>query len=515
VTFDSSGNVTSNQTPLDPTTSAGLTELQGLATLYKADQPLLQFLEAVTGKGASDILLAWDFTTQVTVDPLNPSLAGSPASTTSSRTFGTLGSLPAQAGVDTQTYLVGALGSANCAAVGCAAVGDVVGGLLNTVNYQTTQTNPDGGSATPGPWNDPVHPTQQSTPQIQALIFLPAGSPPTGGWPFVIFGHGLGEQKEDLFAIAPQLAAAGYATAAVDDVDSGSRAIQTSTTAALGCSGTPTYSAQPQCFTQILSTDLATTRDNIRQTVLDYLSLSAALKACGTSGCAYVSGTSGTVVAVNGAKLGYVGQSLGGIIGTTFSASSNDIKAAVLNVPGVGLLDILENTANLSIRCSLVNGLINAGVVTGDLYTGGSTGLCLTEDWQKQASYQQFASVARWVLDPADGANYLAKLAPKKFIIQEVDNDQVVPNIATNNEGMLLGLTAGSASDALPASASSPPAPSSGVAGSPRLWLKYFTTASHAYQHGSLLSPVASQAGLLGTEQMQVDAITFMALNNH
>ena len=119
------------------------------------------------------------------------------------------------------------------------------------------------------------------------------------------------------------------------------------------------YSAAPQCYASILTTDLATTRDNIRQTVLDMMSLAnAALKACGLR--------HGTPVARRSFRparrpaspvrrcrsmapsIGYIGQSLGGIIGTTFTASEPAIKASILNVPGVGLLDVLENTANLA-----------------------------------------------------------------------------------------------------------------------------------------------------------------------
>ena len=69
--------------------------------------------------------------------------------------------------------------------------------------------------------------------------------------------------------------------------------------------------------------------------------------------------------------------------------------------------------------------------------------LCADEAWQAQPGYQQFSGVARWVIDPADGANFMSRLATKKFLIQEVVDDQVVPNFATDIEGALAGLIAG------------------------------------------------------------------------
>ena len=44
------------------------------------------------------------------------------------------------------------------------------------------------------------------------------------------------------------------------------------------------------------------------------------------------------------------------------------------------------------------------------------------------------------VLDSADGANFTKMLATRRFLIQEVIGDKVVPNIATDNEGKLVGL---------------------------------------------------------------------------
>jgi hypothetical protein len=220
----------------------------------------------------------------------------------------------------------------------------------------------------------------------------------------------------------------------------------------------------------------------------------------------------------------------------------------VLNVSGVGLVDILENTPNLEIRCTLVNQLIDAGILVGQKWdpSNPTVGLCTTDAWHDptmQPGYAQFAGVARWVLDPADGANFTTKLATRRFLLQEVVNDQVVPNIATDNEGKLVGLTAGTA-DPMPF----PPTTTASAALLSNLngnnWLRYpmiagtATTFGNLFQHASLLQPAASAGqcsqdpgmtctssadcgagnvcvfpGVLGTARVQVDALTFLKAN--
>jgi hypothetical protein len=327
--------------------------------------------------------------------------------------------------------------------------------------------------------------------------------------------------------------------------------VQITNDAALGCNGTPPLdpTSLPQCFQPILGADLGQTRDNIRQTVLDLQRLVLAIKACGAAGCA--SANSAGNLKVDTDHLVYAGQSLGGIIGTTTSATAANIKSAVLNVPAVSWLDILEHTTTLDIRCSLVDALIDAGVLVGDKWNGSSsapTGLCADQAWQMQPGYQQFSAIARWVIDPADGVNFLPSLVTKKFMIQEVVNDTVVPNFATDIEGLLTGSTAATADPYNPLAAL---APSAAITTNPMAskWLRYPTLpASDAttgnfgnlFTHPSLLRPQASPGlcvgdhatvcasnttcaalgglcvfpGSLGTARLQTDAITFLSLNH-
>ena len=119
---------------------------------------------------------------------------------------------------------------------------------------------------------------------------------------------------------------------------------------------------------------------------------------------------------------------------------------------------------------------------------------------------------------PVDAVNftkaYGASSGPTLFL-QEVKGDQVIPNEATDPYGSLSGLTKVPASIATAAMPTATPA--SGMAGSS--WVEYSNVPADAAQafpgntfaHGSLLRPATPDAaGLLGTAQMQTDAITFL-----
>lgn len=507
------GAVVSERTPLDGNDPDDVKTLLGLDLLWKAHAQALAFTTTALKVNRDDIVLAWEFTTQTTTAALDPrdsnTIAGKLPETP-------LVGIQSITGGNTAAFMNGALGASNCQLLGCAAVGDVLGAGLIAPNYQQATPNPlSGGATIPGPWSDPLAPTKVGDNTITALIFVPATAAPPAGYPTIIFGHGLGQDRTNLFAVASQLAGVGFASIAIDFVAHGSRAVLASNSAALGCSGTPTPKAQPQCFAPFLSANLAGTRDNIRQTVLDLLRLGKALKACGTTNCG--------ALKVNGARIGYAGLSLGGIIGSMASSMSTDIKAAALSVPGGGWIDILENTATLDIRCSLVNSLIDAGVLMGDKWNPqAGTGLCTTDAWKTQAGYRTFASAARWILDSADPANYAATLATHKFLIQKVVDDKVVPNVATDALAKLSGLTSQDASVAT--GAQLPPPASTAITAAPTMshWVTYKNLPPDAgsgfpgntYQHASLLAPAnTNNDGILGMLQVQVDAITFLFLN--
>jgi hypothetical protein len=521
------GVIVAERTPLDPTDPADQATLLGVDRLWKAHASALAFVTAAEGITREEVALAWEFKTQTATAPLDPTVDDSPAAAIDPswlvEPFSVTGAETAE------QYLIGRLGAPTCAAIGCASIGDVQGGILRLKNYQTPGANPlAGGDPIPGPWSDPLRPTEQAegTGDVQVAIFFPATPMPETGWPTIVYGHGLGSSKESLAALAPGLARAGFASVAIDFVAHGSRAVQNTDNAAIGCgaiTGPPTSSTQ-QCFAPIFSANLASTRDNVRQTALDLQGLISAVRACpvptppGEPECADLQ--------VDATKVGYIGISLGGIIGSIASAESDGLVASVTNVAGAGLIDVIENTQTLSIKCSLVDALIDAGVVTGDKWNLGmnmTTAACLTDDWRAQPSYLTFANSARWVLDSADPANYAGKLATRVSLLQEVMGDRVVPNIATDQLGALSGRVPAAADPATSAS----PDPSVAISGSPTTskWVRYENLAPAApfpgntFHHASLLQPAPSVTdppgpdGNLGTARMQTDAVFFLFAN--
>ena len=616
VVLDDQGNVIVNRTPLSPVNpvdenmngiSDDLESLRGIALLWQAHAQAVAFL-VEKGIPRSDILLAWEFKTQTTTDPLDPAVAGSPAANVYKNPATQIGSLtatinrtaapyvlcdPAGGGPgtdnNTQCFLKIALGAASgaptnqiyatgnatCAAVGCAAVGDVLGGKFNSKQYQIETPNPfDPSKPIPGPWNNPRTPTVVKDEAIDFIAIVPASPAPANGYPTVVFGHGLGSSKKTIFAIGPQLSApqaafgftSGFITIAIDFVGHDSRAVRISSDAAIGCDGTPDPTVKPQCFAPFLSPNLATTRDGIRQSVLDVHGLVEMLKACGNTTCATAATGAGNFH-VDPAHISYLGISLGGIMGSTAVASKTDIKTGLLNVPGVGWVDILENTQTLAIRCSLVDGLIDAGILVGDKSTGQNP-LCFGDTWKTQPGYRQFAAIGRWVLDPADPANFTQRLAARRFFIQEVVGDTVVPNLTTENEGALTGVLGSAFAGACtPQSGTALPTPEVLSMPMTNKFARYMSTTTpgpcnnaentnpgtpgQVFVHSSLLRPapghcvsmpmntctstnqatgdaqctaanggtadtcdIASVArGQLGTKRLQTDAITYLILN--
>jgi len=590
VVFDAAGNVIVNRTPLDPYKAHDKAQLDGIDLLWKAHHDAMSFL-ASTGLASTDVLLGFDFNTQTTTDPLDPNVASSPAATPTALPL--LGNqsqaalATSRAGVfaqcvvddpipDTQCFLriiLGAgnyaVGKATCAAAGCAAINDVLGSIMLSKQYQTDVPNTTytgtGALPIPGAWSDAksptvVHDTNNANPlandvqaQVSALVLIPQGAAPAAGFPTVIFQHGITRSRGDVFGIAGALTSQGFAVVAIDAPNHGSRAVRISsvpntTEPELDCSDVnvgipgprpdrgPDPTTHTSCYGPPFSADLAATRDGFRQTVLDLQQLVTSLEACGTTNCGKLK--------VDPTKIMYVGHSMiGGNLGGIALGTSH-IKAGVLDVAGAGWLDILENTQQVeTFQCPLVDALIDAGALTcngapctaADKFNkAANTGLCLTDAWKRDPGYIQFSVIGRWVLDPADPANFNARLASTRFLLQEVDGDQVVPNVATDHAGALAFQLRGDASCGVPIGASIPPSTALLAAPTASQFLSYLTVApgdpscppGNTFSHGSLLKPDPSVLGAscnpvtgaacdgtFATARLQTDAVFFLLSN--
>jgi dienelactone hydrolase len=531
-----------NATPFDPAEPEALASLRGLDLLWRGHAPLLSALDLLAPVvlpgivwSRDDVLLAWGFSTQTISDVFDASIDGSPASWIADNVAPL--SLPAAAAgggapVSVEQAFGVALPGVSCELLGCAAIGAIytAGAAAPPPTFQSASylTNDDCAlaAASTGAFSDPISPMRTCERQLPILAFVPAAPPPATGYPVVLFAHGIGRSKEDLFALAGSLASFGMASVAVDAVDHGARAVRISSDAAAGCDGTvgagrtcatvfgPTCA--PQCFAPLLSADLAVTRDHLRQTVLDHLALTKALAACDSpNACGELF--------VDPARIGFIGHSLGSLIGAVSVANSTEVSAAVLNVGGADWLQVLSETQTLGIRCPLIDALIAAGVIPGQPWNLGQNpaATCVGDTWRSEPGYLQFASAARWILDPVDAVNYTRALTARPpVLIGEVVGDPVVPNSATETLATGLGLLPTDA--AVAASATPDPTPEVLAAGS--VWIRYLNLDANAammfpgngFGHGSLLSPatptatMAAPSGELGTIRIRVDGLSFL-----
>lgn len=346
-------------------------------------------------------------------------------------------------------------------------------------------------------------PVANATLQVPLILTIPNAASghvrPATGWPIVIFQHGITRNRTDMLAVAGTLASQGYATIAIDTPLHGLPAsdpfnIENTPFGALADERTfgidfidnatgapgPDGVADPSGAHFINLASLLTSRDNLRQAVADLLQL-----AHGVPGFNY-DGVAGGDFDAN--HIAFVGQSLGGIIGTVFTAVDQTVDVAVLNVAGGGIAGLLQGS--VSIGPQINAGLEAAGVVEGT------------------AEYQQFFVAAQTVIDPADPINFAAYAAGDAILVQEVVGneeteslpDQVVPNSVagaplSGTEPLIaaLGLTA---IDASVESADPLRVATRFVAGA----------------HGSLLDPTASP---LVTAEMQGEMASLIASMGH
>ena len=196
-------------------------------------------------------------------------------------------------------------------------------------------------------------------------VFLPRGPAPAGGFPVVIYGHGLGDNQFGAPTfIASTLAKKGFATLAIEITGHGYGAGSfVKLTDSLGIPHTvltPGRGIVIPGKTQIGPTDgcialpaAVAVRDCGRQTAVDLFALVAAIRK-----------TAGLGMQVNPNRLYYVGQSFGGTYGTLFQAVEPDVKTAVLNGAGgtsvnVARLGITGRALSIGYLASVNPALLN------------------------------------------------------------------------------------------------------------------------------------------------------------
>jgi dienelactone hydrolase len=230
--------------------------------------------------------------------------------------------------------------------------------------------------------------------------------------PVAIIQHGIGSNRTNIVALAERLAQSGIATIAIDvplhGLNDSGNAFISATERNFGALTSGVQSSQ--AFLNVGNLEVA--RDNTRQGIADLLALEELI-----GSMSLTSGQDTLTFDTN--KIYFVGHSLGGIIGTTFLANSDKVKAATLAMAGGGIAKLLD--ASRAFGGGIADGLAGQGVVEGT------------------KTYEDYLVLTQTVVDSSDPLNSAAKLAATSMPIHFIEisggalmgqnpSDIVVPN---------------------------------------------------------------------------------------
>ncbi len=301
----------------------------------------------------------------------------------------------------------------------------------------------------------PITPTGQDVASpgsinvINYHVFLPSKPRPAAGYPVVIYGHGFGDsQWGGPTVVAPTLAEAGFATIAINAVGHGfgplSEAIITDTkgnvtTLNIGGRGVDLNGdGAIGPYEGCLAANPAQVglRDCLRQTALDLgglvrqIQLGIDLDGDGKPD-------------LDASKIYYVGESLGSMYGTIFSAIEPDVRASVLNVGGGTVEDIVRWSQSYhSLAAGLLGmrtpSLLNEGTDFNDNYVFPYQPVKVN-DVPGAIDIQNAFELYEWLESLGDAVSYAPHMAGsplpgvpyKRILFQFARLDTTMPNMAT------------------------------------------------------------------------------------
>ena len=386
------------------------------------------------GLSASDIALVWTVSTQ-SITPVLEAAAkeAQPTQITDLTYMGT-----------TADYIPGSPGYAA-----------IYQGLLTIPYYLSAPTAQDPAAPLTQFWHGAngsfltrLNPTPVATTTLQIPILITVPDETTGCypaspafWPTLIFAHGIGQNRTDDLALADTAASECATTAAIDlplngvtDPENpfymGKYERTFNLPPGLGTPNVGTGIAPSGTYFINLD-NLLVSRDNLREAAVDFITLAETLPGLTVPTSASVPTSLPLMVA------GFAGHSLGGIVGTVFSALdttpvpfSNQPFPSVLAMPGGKIPYLLQNSPTF--QPIIEQGLEAAGLDPGTVL------------------YANFLRDAQTVVDSGDPANWAVQAAAEHPILMfEIVGDpatgalpdQVVPNSSTNLLATLMGLT--------------------------------------------------------------------------
>jgi hypothetical protein len=321
--------------------------------------------------------------------------------------------------------------------------------------------------------------------RIPLLATLPNNqTQPAGGWPVVIFQHGITLNRTVMLAMADSFAQAGFAVVAIDLPLHGI----TDTTSPLyqgpghpfgnnerhfnldnvGATGVFAPDGQIDNGWQILNVgNPLNARDHIRQAVSDTIALKRTLP-----GLDFPDGDASPDLDAN--RMHFVGISLGSIISGVFLGLDSDIVTATLATPAGPWTSILTDPEAIDFGAPIRNALSAQGLPPGTV------------------GFDNFVRDLQTVIDPVDPVNYTAAAAANHPLhVISVLGDTAVPNGPTDYIASLWGLPSVSTT-----TMATPPATVNGIV--------RFTAGAHS----SLFNP---QPNPTVTAEMQQQTVFYAA----
>ncbi|MBX3268820.1 MAG: hypothetical protein KF729_01080 [Sandaracinaceae bacterium] len=268
--------------------------------------------------------------------------------------------------------------------------------------------------------------------EVYFTLTLPAGA--TGPVPLVIYQHGLGGERSSMLSVADALAATGTATIAIDIPYHGMRAAAAAPDVRHNFGST----SGPDGFGEVTGSEIYLDylgvvdtagefdafhpnypRDALRQSVVDLMALVRLVRAGDWSAVRAQPGLEG--LELDAAPIGFVGVSLGGILGTTFVASEPEIGAAVLNVTGGDLVAAVERSPAFAPQFLPIL-LPRIGLDPGRL-----------DSVAYPAIFHPELAIVSTLLDRGDSMAFAPILAgaQRHLLFQMAEHDETLPNSAT------------------------------------------------------------------------------------
>jgi hypothetical protein len=275
--------------------------------------------------------------------------------------------------------------------------------------------------------------------RLPFVLVLPAGTPPRGGWPVAVFGHGFTGLVSDVFRAAAANAGRGIATVATDVVGHGGgpRSAWTVTTngvtttfpayaRGVDLDGDGTIGAFEGLGTLPGPFAAVNFRDGLRQTTADLMTL---LRGVGRGVDADRDGD--TDVRPTGVT--YFGQSLGGIYGTMLGGTDPRLHVLALSVAGGPITEVARLSPELRPLLTLglaLNrpSLLNGGVAnfTESMPLPGDPPV--TDPAPGALAIQDSLADGTWLNRPGSPETFAPLLGAKRVLFQHAVGDRTVPN---------------------------------------------------------------------------------------